>query len=228
MVRYHLKRLAMPKTWLVNRKTHKFSVRPSGSGHPFELGLPIVTLFRDFLNFADNTRETRFLLFNKGVFVDDKKIKNHKYLVGFLDVVSVPESKLYYRLVMKNGRKLDLISIDEKESKLKIKKIIGKTVLKGNKIQFNYNDGTNEISSEKFSVGDSVLWDISSKKIVEVLPLKEKMTVTLLQGQHSGEIGVIENITDKIVFVKFAEKLYEAKKQHIFVVGKTSPAVKIN
>lgn len=226
MVNYHLKRLAMPRTWLVNRKSNKYSVRPTGSGHPFELGLPVLYVFKDLLKIADNTREMRYILFNKGVFVDGKKIKDHKYLVGYLDVVSIPSEKKYYRIILNDNRKVDVLEINDKEASLKIKKVIGKTIIAGGKVQLNFNDGSNMISNEKLSVGDSVLFDFSENKIKEVLPLKEKATVTLLYGQHSGESGVVENISGQTVFVKLDSKVYEAKKEHVFVLGKTSLALK--
>lgn len=228
MVRYHLKRLAMPRTWLVNRKTNKYSVRPTGSGHPFELGLPAVYVFRDLLKIADNTREVRYIIFNKGILVNGKKIDDHRFLIGYLDVITIPELKASYRLVLTDKKKLDVVEIDNKESTLKIKKVLGKTVLKGGKVQTNYSDGTNETSSDKYKIDDSVLFDISSNKVKEVLPLAEKALVAMLFGQYAGMTGTVEKISGKVVFVNVGDKTYEAKRENVFVIGKTTPAVKVS
>ena len=228
MVRYHLKRLAMPRTWLVNRKTNKYSVRPTGSGHPFELGIPAVYVFRDLLKMADNTREVRYMIFNKGILVNGNKIDDHRYLIGYLDVITIPELKVSYRVVLTDKRKIDVVQIDDKEANIKVKKIIGKTVLKGGKVQVNFSDGTNEISSEKYNIGDSVVFDISTKKIKEVLPLNEKALVAMLFGQYAGMTGKVEKISGQTIFVNVGDKTYEAKREHVFVIGKAHAVVKVS
>ena len=37
----HLKRLAVPKTWSIPKKSHKWAIKPSVGGHSLERSIPI-------------------------------------------------------------------------------------------------------------------------------------------------------------------------------------------
>jgi len=227
MVKYHLKRLATPKTWLIKRKANKFSARPEGSGHSFRLGVPIVSVFRDLLGSIDSAREMRYILFNKELFVDNRKVKSHKYLTGLFDVISIPASDVYYRMVLTTKGRIDVAEIDKKESNNKLRKIISKTILKGNKIQLNFNDGFNLITDKKCNVGDSILFDTTKNEIKEIFSLEKDVPVVLLSGQYLGKTATIEKVDSSSVFVTLNEKSYETKKDFVFVVGKKEPAITI-
>ena len=85
----HLKRLASPRTWRIDRKKNVFIVRPKPSGHSYDLGMPLGVLIRDFLNFSSSMRETKKILSNKIVLVDGVRRKDHRYLIGLFDVLSL-------------------------------------------------------------------------------------------------------------------------------------------
>ncbi|MBN2881672.1 30S ribosomal protein S4e [Candidatus Woesearchaeota archaeon] len=227
MVKFHLKRLSVPKTWQIGKKAAKFAVRPNGSGHVLSQGIPIVNVFRDLLKIADNTREVRYMLFNKNVLVDGRKIKSHKFLVGLFDVISLPDYDINYRMILTDKNKIDVTEIDKKEVGIKLKTVVKKTVIAGGKIQLNFNDGSNIISDVKCAVGDSVLFEIGTKNIKEVLPVAEGAPVVLLEGQYAGKQGTIEKVAENTsVFVKLDDKSYETSKDKLFVLGKTKSAIK--
>lgn len=225
MVQYHLKRLATPKTWLIGRKQNKFIGRPKGSGHSYKLGTSIVTVFRDLLGVVDSAREMRYILFNKELFVDNRKIKSHKFLTGLFDVISIPESDFHYRIVLNDKRRVDVLPVDKKEANLKIRKVISKTMIKGGKVQLNFNDGFNLITDQKCAVADTILFDTTKNEIKEVLPLKENVPVVLLSGQYLGKTAIVEKVDQSTVFVKFKDKSYETLKDFVFVIGAKEPVI---
>jgi len=57
----HQKRLSVPKSWPVERKTETFTVK-AGAGPHGEDGVPLVILLRDVLGYVDSRKEARYAL----------------------------------------------------------------------------------------------------------------------------------------------------------------------
>ena len=49
MVKSHLKRIAAPRTWDIDRKTTKFIARPKPGQHTLQLGMPLAVLLKEIL-----------------------------------------------------------------------------------------------------------------------------------------------------------------------------------
>src|SRR3989344_2990930 len=96
----HLKRIASPKTWLLDRKERTFVVRPNPGTHPLRLGVSLGAVLRDMINAASTMREIRKILNAQDVLVDGVKRKDHRFMVGLFDVVSIPSLKSHYRMVL--------------------------------------------------------------------------------------------------------------------------------
>ena len=134
MVERHLSRLATPKTWNVKRKGIKWITRPNPGSHSFKLGIPINVLLRDMLKLARTTKEVKNILNNQEVLIDGIRKKDHKQIIGLMDVISIPKIKKNFRILLSNKGKIIAIPIDDKEAKIKPAQIKGKTVIKKGKI----------------------------------------------------------------------------------------------
>ncbi|RKY00714.1 MAG: hypothetical protein DRP54_05040 [Spirochaetes bacterium] len=153
----HLKRHAMPKWWPVPRKTHTFVVKPMPGPHPWDKSVPLKIIIRDILGYAENSYEAKKILTAGKVLVDKKVRKEPNFPVGFMDVIEIPETKKFFRMDV-NEKGMGLREISEKESGMKLCKIIGKTVVKGGLFQINLHDGRNIILKRNmYNVGDSLL-----------------------------------------------------------------------
>lgn len=223
----HLKRIASPRTWIINRKKEKFILRPTSGAHSFENGMALGVIMRDVLNLASTMGEVKKILNNKEVLVDGKRRKDHSFLAGLFDVISFPDLKRYYRVVLDNKGRIVVSEIDEKESKLKLSKVVGKTALKKGKVQFNLHDGKNMISEEKAKVGDSLLLELPNLAVKKVLPLKEGMKVFLTKGRHAGSSGQLKDLQGKEAKFTAEDKEIETAKDYLFVVGKKESEIKI-
>jgi small subunit ribosomal protein S4e len=60
----HLKRLAIPRSWPLPRKTTVWVTRPRAGAHTLERSIPINIVIRDVLGMAHSTREVRTILHN--------------------------------------------------------------------------------------------------------------------------------------------------------------------
>lgn len=223
----HLKRIASPRTWIINRKENKFILRPAPGGHSLDSGMPLGVIMRDVLRLASTMGEVKKILNNKEVLIDGIRRKDHSFLVGLFDAISIPELKRYHRLVLDNKGRIVFSEIDEKESKLKLSKVTGKTALKKGKMQLNLHDGKNIITEEKAKVGDSVLLDLPKLTIKKVLPLKEGMSVFLTKGKHAGDSGILMALKGKEAKYSAREQEIETSKDYLFVVGEKEPEIKI-
>jgi len=223
----HLKRLAMPKSWQIDRKERKYVSRPNPGPHAHNLGLPINVVLRDMLKLAKTTRETKRILFDNDVLIDKVRRKNPHLIVGLMDTVSLPAIKQYYRLIINTKGKLDFQEIKEKEANLKPCKIIGKTFVKG-KCQLNLHDGKNIlVDKDSYKVGDSVVLDLAAKKISAHLKLDKGSKIMLVGGKSIGHIGEVNKIEGTKVLYKGTGGVFETLKKYAYVVGLDKPVITV-
>jgi len=228
MVKNHLKRLAVSKNWKLHKKSETYVARPKPGSHSMEFGFPLVIAMRDLLQIAKTRKETRDIILNQEVLVDGIKRKSHKSIIGFMDVLSFPKIKKSYRVVIGEKGKLDLIEIDEKEAKIKLEKVKGKTSV-GKKIQLNLFDGKNIlVDKTKVKVNDTVAIELPSQKILEEFKFEKGAKIILTGGKHIGTTGVVESIEgNKLVFKNEKNEVFETIKKHAYVVGKGKEHIKL-
>jgi len=229
MIKRHLKRLAVPISWNIKKKGITFITRPKPGAHSYEEGLPITIALKEMLKYAHTTHEVKKLLINKSILVDGVRRYDHRFIIGLMDVLSIPELKTNYRILINKKGKLILIKIDEKEAKLKPCKITGKRVV-NNRIQLNLFDGRNILvdKNNDYKIGDTVIIEIPSQKIIQHLKLERNALVFITKGKKVGNLGKIENISQKEITCKSESgEIIETKKRYIFVIGKEKPVIKL-
>ncbi|HLD72336.1 MAG TPA: 30S ribosomal protein S4e [Candidatus Nanoarchaeia archaeon] len=223
----HLKRIASPRTWIILRKENTFITRPNPGGHPLDQGLALGTILRDELKLASTMREIKKVLENNEILVDGKRRKDHRYLVGLFDVITIPLTKKAYRLWLDQKGRIIVAEIKESESKIKPCKIVGKTMLAGKKIQFHLHDGKNLIADLKAKVGDTLILSLPKLEVKEVFALQPGAAVFLTKGKHSGDSGTLKELKGgEAVYLKGKEKI-ETAKDYIFVLGKDKPIIEL-
>jgi len=162
-----------------------------------------------------------------------------------MDVVSIPKLKLNYRTVP-TYKGLKLIEIKSTEAKKKICKIVNKRSVKkkvikgkkeGSKIQLNFHDGHNVLvdakEAKKYEVGDSLLVELPTQKILDHIELEKDALVIVTKGRNIGLTGKIEKIIvtktkepTKLICKIGGEKL-EVIKDYVFVMGKENQVIKL-
>lgn len=234
MSRNHLKRIAAPRTWPIERKKTKFVAKPIPGPHSMRDSMPLGLVLKEILHYFDNTNEVRFALNNNEVLIDKVVRKKYKFPVGLMDVLELPKLNDIYRILYTKTGRLYFVKIDNKESNLKLLKIIGKKTLKKNKIQINLNDGRNIlVPKDSYKVGDSLLFDLESKKIKDHFKLDKGSVVFLIGGRHIGTICKIKSVDKKKslqkqkIICESDGKTLETLQDYAFVVGKDKPVIKI-
>lgn len=228
MVKNHLKRLAAPRSWPIKRKDSRFITRPKPGPHSLKLGVSLGVLIRDILRYAKTTGEVKKILQNKDVLVDCARRKEHRFIIGLMDIIGIPEIKKYYRVILDKKGKIGLIEIEKNEASIKPCKIIGKNNVKG-KTQLNLFDGRNIlVDKDDYKVNDTIIISLPNQEIKKHLKFDKNILVFLTGGKHIGEIGLVEDIiSDKIRYKNKKGEVFETLKKYAFAIGKEKPEIKL-
>lgn len=229
MVKNHLKRIATPKTWSILRKVNTYITRPNPGAHNYTHATSLNTLVKEFLGLANTTKEVKRMLHDDVILVDAKRRHDERFNVGFMDVVSFPKIKKHFRVTLSEKGKLATVEVDEKESTKKVIRISGKKIVKAGKYQLELIDGkTILMDKNNYAVGDSLLIELPSQKIVEHLPLAKGASIIVYEGKYAGTVGVVEEVEENEVLVKSNEKdkTFNTKKAYAYVTGNKKEIIK--
>ncbi|MFW6435236.1 MAG: 30S ribosomal protein S4e [Halovenus sp.] len=191
----HQKRLSVPKSWPVERKTETFTVK-AGAGPHGESGVPLLIILRDVLGYVDSRKEARYALNQDNVVINGKRVNDEERPVGMFDIVVFAEREEYYRVFPDEGGRLALTPIDADSAESKLGKIVNKRHVPGGEIQLTLHDGQTLLVDEdaEYDAGDSIVVGNEDGEIVAHFVYEEGALVTAVDGTHAGEIGTIDEI----------------------------------
>ena len=193
----HLKRLAMPRSWPLTRKTNVWVTRPTPGAHSLEHCMPLTLVVRDMLGLAKSAREVRYILHNELAKVDGRVVKDTRRGIGIMDVLTLGEDN--YRCILDHNGRLRYRPISAKEAGWKICRIEGKTTIKGGKTQLNLHDGRNIIVEDpkEYNTGDSLKLNLPDQKILEHIRFGEGTRCYLIGGAHVGSTAEVSEYVEK-------------------------------
>jgi len=226
----HLKRLAIPRSWPLPRKTTVWVTRPRAGAHTLERSMPINIVIRDVLGMAHSTREVRSILHNGLAKVDGRVVKDTRRGVGLMDVLSLGEEN--FRCVLDINGRLRYRAISADESGWKICRIEGKTTISGGKTQVHLHDGRNLIVADaaEHKSGDSLKISLPDQKVLEHIKFGEGTRCMLVGGTHVGLLADVtghsikrSSMSNEVEFDGFV-----TTEELVFSVGKSSlPGVEV-
>ena len=225
----HQKRLSMPKTWNIQRKTHKWAVKASPGPHSGLKSIPLLLVIRDVMKLANSSREAKKILHDGNILVDGVVRRDYKFPVGVFDVITIPKVGLSYRVFLDAKQRLSLVKISDPE--VKLCKITDKTIVKGGNTQLNLHDGSNIISDEySYHSSDSVILTLPERKVVKHITYKPGSLALVIGGAHSGELATIEDIRKTRSAMPNMTSLhssydFETIEDYVFVIGKGTPEI---
>jgi small subunit ribosomal protein S4e len=191
----HQKRLSVPKSWPVERKTETFTVK-AGAGPHGEDGVPLLVLLRDVLGYVDSRKEARYALDHGAVLVNGEPADDERRPIGMFDILAFTERGEYFRVFPDEGGRLALTPIDEGSAGSKLSKVEDRIHVPGGEVQLNLHDGANLRVDEStdYAPGDSVVVDNDDGSVVAHFVYDEGAMVTAVRGQHAGEVGHVESV----------------------------------
>jgi len=220
----HLKRLSAPKTWPIKRKQSIWITRQNPGPHTAKTSIPLNIVFKDLLKYTKTTKETKKILAQGNILVNQKLRKDIKFPIGILDVLSLPTGE-NFRLIYNKLGKFILKSIEKEEASIILYKIKNKISLKNKKIQLNFHNGNNLIvDKNEYSVGDTLI--IEKDKIKKHLKFCDSSIIFVIGGKHIGTIGELKK-SKRGLTIKTKKGSFPVLKQQIFVIGKEKPIIAI-
>jgi small subunit ribosomal protein S4e len=230
----HLKRPPSPSFWSVHRKSGAWSMRTSSGPHSLYTSMPVGVVLRDELKYAKSAKEAKFLIKQGKLIVDGKTRLDEKFPVGLMDVISIPDSKEFFRVLPDHGGKLKLLPITEDDAKYKLVRITGKMTQPEGKTQLNLHDGYNVVVSaedDSYKVNDVLKIRVPEKEIVDHIEFKEMQQSIVTGGRSQGAQGMIIGLGPELGWKKTCTiKTAEGEDimtlaRYVFAVGSKEPVI---
>ncbi|KAK9475252.1 40S ribosomal protein eS4 [Dipodascopsis tothii] len=222
----HLKRLAAPSHWMLDKLSGTYAPRPSPGPHKLRESLPLIIFLRNRLKYALNGREVKAILMQRLVKVDGKVRTDSTYPAGFQDVITLEKTGEYFRLVYDVKGRFTIHRITEEEASYKLGKVkrvqLGK---KGIPYLVTHDGRTIRYPDPAIKVNDTVKIDIESGKITSFVKFDTGNLCVATGGRNIGRVGVITHRERHeggfdIVHVKDAlENSFATRLSNVFVIG---------
>lgn len=228
----HMKRLAAPKHWMLDKLTGVWAPRPSTGPHKLRECLPLILILRNRLKYALTGREVNMILMNRSVKVDGKVRTDKTYPVGFMDVLSIPETKEIFRLVYDVKGRFIIHKIKSNEESVKLCRIVKRSIgNKGIPYIVTHDGRTYRYPDPDIKVSDTVKFDLNSGKIIDHFQFTQGHVAMVTGGHNIGRIGHITRIerhpgSFDIIHLKDSRgHVFATRKSNVFILGDEKPAV---
>lgn len=236
----HLKRLNAPKSWKIPRKKNVWVAKPRPGPHALEESLPLLLVVRDYLGLADTTREAKRII-NEGKILVDKKVrKDHRFPVGLMDIIEIPDAKERRIVLFDEKGKIILKKLAKKNTNTKLCRIEDKTLLRGGNVQLNLHDGTNILLNVKnpkspkedvYKTKDTLLIDLKTGKISSHIQYKKGSIALVTGGTHRASVAKIDDIKtmegpqSNTVTLSVDKEKFQTTEEYVFVIGEKEPVL---
>jgi len=231
----HLKRLAAPKSWMLDKLGGVYAPRPSCGPHKLRESLPLVVMLRNRLKYALNRDEVTKIVMQRTIKVDGQVRTDINYPAGFMDVVSIERTGDFFRLLYDVKGRYILHKITPEEAKYKlcrVRKVA--TGPKGIPYLTTHDGRTIRYPDPHIKVHDTIRYDISSGKIVDSIKFQTGNLCMVTGGHNLGRVGVItsrERHVGSFDIIHVKDSLghsFATRSGYIFTIGKgTMPYISL-
>jgi len=223
----HLKRIAAPRHWMLDKMSGVFAPRPSSGPHKLRECLPLIILLRNRLKYALTKREVKMIVMQRFVKVDGKVRTDDGFPCGFMDTVTIEKTNETFRLLYDTKGRFCIQRIAPAEAKYKLCKV-RRLGTAENKVPFlTTHDGrTIRYPDPSIKVNDSVKYDIETGKITDHVKFDIGNLVMITGGYNQGRVGVIVSREKHpgsfdIIHIKDAlGQAFATRLSNVFVIGK--------
>ena len=242
--RGHLKRKPAPKLWPIHRKEAVWTVMPKAGPHSLARSLPLALIVRDIFGFAKTAKEARNILSQGKITVDGKIRRDERFLVGLMDVVSIPDTKKSYR-VLPSKKGLFLHPIGSDNAAFKLYRVENKTVVKSGNIHLDLHDGSNLLlAADNTQNPEKVIYhtlnvlklSVPDREVLGYTKLTVGTPAIVIGGKNMGNVGKVVSIEKKpnkkrrdlLVTLKDVNgDQFQTILDFVFILGDTEPSISL-
>ena len=224
----HLKRMYAPSAWCLDKLRGVYATRPSTGPHKLRECLPLSILLQNRLKYALSGQECIKILKDKSanIKIDNKKRRDHRFPLGFGDVVSIWKTGQNYRILYDVKGRFQPHAIDAKEASFKLCKVTQKRIGK-NKIPYivTHDGRTIRYPHPDIKINDSIKLNLETNEVETIVKIENGSGVFATGGNNIGRVGVLQHIEHhpgsyEIAHVKDARgNSFATRLSNIFVIG---------
>jgi small subunit ribosomal protein S4e len=226
-----MKRLTAPRSWPLKRKITVWVTKQSPGPHAVEKSIPAALVLRDMLKVCDTAKEAKRIIGNREVLIDGRPLRSHKMPIGLMDVLTIPKTKVSYRMLLTDKGKLTMVEISEAEAKWKLCRLQNKTTVRDGKVQLNLHDGRNIVlDKNEYKTGDVLKLNFEDQKISSSYQLAPGSLAMIIVGPHAGKTAVVSECIMRrgsaANVIRFEDGT-ETVRDNVFVIGIKKSAIKL-
>ncbi len=205
----HQTRQETSTKWPIPRKGNKYVVRAASH---IDNSIPVLIAVRDMLGFAQNAAEVKQMIQQKLIKINGRPVRDYKESIKLFNILELGK-KSYKLTFLPTGK----FSFQEDSGNQRLCKVTNKKLLSKNQIQINLHDGSNVVTKDKITVGDSVYLDFEGK-IKKHVSFEEGKKVFVIEGKHIGHSGEVKKIINGKSLVKLDNKGEAEIQNRLFIV----------
>lgn len=225
----HLKRLAAPSSWMLDKLSGTYAPRPSPGPHKLRESLPLTIFLRNRLKYALTGREVTAIMAQRTIKVDGKVRTDETFPTGFMDVITIERSGEHFRLLYDVKGRFTIHRITPEEATFKLLKVKSHSLgQKGVPYLLTHDGRTIRYPDPIIKANDTVKFDLVNNKIVDHVKFDVGNVVMVTGGRNMGRSGVIVHREKHqggfdIVHVKdVLDRTFATRLSNIFVIGEGS------
>jgi len=223
----HLKRLAAPKHWMLDKMGGTWAPKPTPGPHKQRESLPLIIILRQRLKYALTRRESNLICMQKLVQVDGRVRTDLNFPAGFMDVISIPKSGDLFRLMYDLKGRFVLHSIKQSEANFKLCRVQKQEFTSKAVPYIATHDGrTIRYHDPAIKRFDTIKLDLETGKVVDFVKFEVGNLAMITGGRNSGRIGVMVH-RDRhpgsfdICHIRDAEgNEFATRLNNVFMIGK--------
>jgi small subunit ribosomal protein S4e len=218
----HIKRLAANKYLKIAKKSSAYVVKPNPGRHTKVESIALITVIKEKMNMAANSKEAIQIIKSGSILVNGKKIKEASYPIGYGDRLHLVSSNSDY--VVDSGRYGTFSIREAKATDLDFFKVTGKYISKNAKLMIRLHNGRIIAATKDVMINDSVTLDESSK-IKKVFKFEVGAKCKVYKGVRAPANGEIISITEgnalneKSVGIKTGSESFITVARNVIITG---------
>ncbi|KAL0249080.1 hypothetical protein GEMRC1_004314 [Eukaryota sp. GEM-RC1] len=229
---HHLKRVAAPKHWMLDKLSGTWAPRPTNGPHKLRECIPLIVMLRNRLKYALTRREVLYIVKNLMIKVDGKVRTDPTFPAGFMDVVEIERTNEKFRLLYDTKGRFLVHHISNEEATFKLCRV-KKAQLGPRGVPFivTHDGRTIRYPDPEIKVNDSIKLDLQTGRPVDFVKFDLGNLCMITGGHNTGRIGIVSHRqrhpgSFEIVNVKDAAgHTFATRSSNVFVIGKGTKAL---
>ncbi|VDN60483.1 unnamed protein product [Dracunculus medinensis] len=228
----HLKRLAAPHHWMLDKLGGVFAPRPRCGPHKLRESLPLILFLRNRLKYALTYREAKLICKQRLIKVDGKVRTDMRFPAGFMDVIRIDKTNETFRLLYDAKGRYATHRITGAEGNFKLCKVVKKAVgPKGVPFIVTHDARTIRYPDPHIKVNDTVIIDISTGKVTDYVKFDQGNLCMVTGGHNMGRVGIVGHREKHpgsfdIIHIKdIAGHSFATRLSNVFIIGKGTTAL---